>query len=63
MDPDAFDAVYGECVSWTMHRSDGNASAELVPNGAALPLRYESRAEWCDAAARCRLHECDAQVT
>jgi len=34
-----------------------------VPNGAALPLCYESRAGWCDAAARCRLNECDAQVT
>jgi E3 ubiquitin-protein ligase HERC1 len=62
MDEEAFDAVYGDCVAFTMHRSDGLASVDLLPGGAAIPLTYATRGDWCDRAAAYRLHECDAQA-
>lgn len=62
MDEESFDAVYGDCVSFTMHRSDGLASVELVPGGASVALTYANRKDWCDKVSAYRLHECDVQA-
>ncbi|CAM9241523.1 unnamed protein product [Heterosigma akashiwo] len=56
-----FDAAYGDVVTWTTAGCDG-AQVELVPGGAARPVTWATRLEYCRRAERRRLHELDRQL-
>jgi hypothetical protein len=57
-DGELFDDAY--TLGFTTSGADGR-EVELLPGGAARPVTYANRGEYCDMALRYRLHEFDAQ--
>jgi hypothetical protein len=57
-----FEAAYEQSLFYTTTLSDGATVVELVPGGAAIPVRYEDRRHYARLAIEARFRECAQQV-